>query len=139
MCWDVDIIHQNDTHLANADYWLQLGEDICFNPYFRDYLQFNRSLRAEFPAPPDLPMLPQNMPYYRGPHIPSQVESTVQDAEAAYCHTLLSAIIGIGSDSTGLTYLSHIHVWFSDFNTVTLATAHASNNYNIPCFSQQVL
>jgi hypothetical protein len=38
MCWDIDIIHQNDTHLANTDYWLQLGKDICFDPYFHDYL-----------------------------------------------------------------------------------------------------
>jgi hypothetical protein len=21
MCWDIDIIHQKDMHLANADYW----------------------------------------------------------------------------------------------------------------------
>jgi hypothetical protein len=28
MCWDVDIVHQNDTHLANKDYWLQLDKDI---------------------------------------------------------------------------------------------------------------
>ncbi len=126
-------------HLANADYWLQLGEDICFDLYFRDYLQFNHSLCAKFPSPTDLPILLQNMPYYRRPCIPSQVNSSVQDADAdvAYCHTLFSVIIG--SDGTGLTHLSHIPVWFGEFDTITLATSHASNNYNIPCFSQQVL
>jgi hypothetical protein len=137
MCWDIDIIHQNDMHLANADYWLQIGKDVCFDPYFRDYLQFDRSLGAEFPSPTDLPILPQNMPYYRGPHIPSQVNSSVQDADVAYCQTLLSTIIG--SDGPGLTHLSHIPVWFGEFDTITPATAHASNNYNIPCFAQQVL
>ncbi len=34
MCWDVTIIHWNNTYLADADYWLHLGEDICFNPHF---------------------------------------------------------------------------------------------------------
>jgi hypothetical protein len=62
MCWDVDILHQNDTHLTNADYWSRLGKDICFDPYFHDCLQFNHSLHAEFPALTDLPMLLQNMP-----------------------------------------------------------------------------
>jgi hypothetical protein len=40
MCWDVTIVHRNDTYLADADYWSRQGEDICFNPDFRDYLQF---------------------------------------------------------------------------------------------------
>jgi hypothetical protein len=40
MCWGVDVAHQNDMHLTNVDYWLQLGKDICINPYFRNYLQF---------------------------------------------------------------------------------------------------
>jgi hypothetical protein len=26
MCWDVIIVHQNDTYLADADYWLHLGD-----------------------------------------------------------------------------------------------------------------
>jgi hypothetical protein len=77
------------------------------------------------------------MPYYHGPHIPSQVGSSVQDADVAYCQTLLSTIIG--SDGTGLTHLSHIPVRFGEFDTTTPATAHTSNTYNIPCFAQQIL
>jgi hypothetical protein len=137
MCWDADVIHQNDTYLAKADYWLQLGKDICFNPYFRDYLQFDRSLCAEFPAPTDLPMFPQNMPYYCGLRIPSQVDSSVQDMYEAYCQTLLPTIIG--SDGTGLIHLSHIPIWFGEFDIITPATTHPSNNYDFPCFAQQVL
>jgi hypothetical protein len=55
----------------------------------------------------------------------------------AYCQALLSTIIG--SDGTGLTHLSQVPIWFGEFNTVTPATAHASNNYDIPYFVQQVL
>jgi hypothetical protein len=31
MCWDVDIVHQNDHYIADADHWLQLGADLCFD------------------------------------------------------------------------------------------------------------
>jgi hypothetical protein len=87
MCWDVDILHQNDTHLTGTDYWLHLGKDICFDPHFRDYLQFDRSLCASFPAPIELPMLPQHMPYYQGLQISVQTNSIHQDADAAYCQS----------------------------------------------------
>ncbi len=69
MCWDVDIIHGNDTYLTNADFWSHLGADICYNPLFKLYLNFDRRLCEKFPAPTELPMLPENMPYYRSPHI----------------------------------------------------------------------
>ncbi len=64
MCWDVDIIHHNDPHLVDADYWSQLGADICFDPLFKSYLNFNRGLHKKFPAPTSLPIKPENMPYY---------------------------------------------------------------------------
>ena len=115
-------------HLTNTDYWLQLGKDICFGLYFRN---------AEFPAPTDLPMLPQNILYYCGPRIPSQVKYSVQNVDAVYCQTLHSTIIG--SDGTGLTHLSHISIWFGELIAVTPATAHIFNNHDIPCFAQQVL
>ncbi len=35
MCWDVDIVHQNDYYIADADYWLQLGADLCFDLLFK--------------------------------------------------------------------------------------------------------
>jgi hypothetical protein len=93
MCWDVTIIHWNDTYLADADYWSHLGEDICFDPHFWDYLQFVQTLRATYPAPTELPMLPQNMPYYRGPRVALQPESTPSDIDATYCQSLLSSIV----------------------------------------------
>jgi hypothetical protein len=55
ICWDVTIIDRNDMQLTNTDYWSHLGEDICFDPHFREYLQFNRNLRATSPAPMEFP------------------------------------------------------------------------------------
>jgi hypothetical protein len=69
MCWDVDMVHRNDTHLTDADYWSRLGTDICFDPLFKSYLDFDRGLCARCPAPTSIPMKPENMPYYRGPRI----------------------------------------------------------------------
>ena len=67
MCWDVDIVHRPDSELVDANYWLQLGIDIDFDPLFREYLKYTHHLRHSSPVPTDLPMHPKNMPYYRGP------------------------------------------------------------------------
>jgi hypothetical protein len=71
MCWDNDIVHRNDTHLIDANYWLRLGADICFDWLFKSYLNFDQGLRCQFSAPITLPMKPENMPYYQGPRIMS--------------------------------------------------------------------
>jgi hypothetical protein len=44
MCWNVDIVHRNNTHLMVADYWSRLGVDICYNPLFKSYLDFDQGL-----------------------------------------------------------------------------------------------
>ncbi len=69
MCWDLDIVHRANNFLVDADYWLQLNADLCYNPTFCKYLQFVSSFRAMHPPPSDLPMQPENMPYYQGPWI----------------------------------------------------------------------
>ncbi len=53
MCWDMGIVHWNDIHLTEVDYWSRLDKDICFDPHFKEYLDFNWR-----------PMCPENMPYY---------------------------------------------------------------------------
>jgi hypothetical protein len=58
MCWDMDIVHRNDINMTDADYWSRLGEDICYDPLFKSYLDFDHSLHETLPAPVDLPMLP---------------------------------------------------------------------------------
>ena len=69
MCWDVDVIHHPDTELVDADYWSRLGVDLQYDPLYVQYLTQTRQLRLVNPPPVDLPMLPENMPYYRGPRV----------------------------------------------------------------------
>ena len=69
MCWDVDIVHWHDTELVDADYWSRLSVNLTFDPLYRKYLQLTLHLRSSKPAPTDLPMRPENMPYYHGPRI----------------------------------------------------------------------
>jgi hypothetical protein len=64
MCWDVDILHRAKNFLVDADYWLQLNADLCYDPTFCKYLHFVSSFCATHPPPSDLPMQPENMPYY---------------------------------------------------------------------------
>jgi hypothetical protein len=54
MCWDIDIVHRNVSHLVDANNWSQIGADICFDPLFKSYLDFNRGLCEHFPAPTTL-------------------------------------------------------------------------------------
>jgi hypothetical protein len=66
MCWEVKIIHHPDSQLVDADYWSQLGSDIEYDPLQRDHLEFAMKTRAANPPPTEVPMCPENMPYYRG-------------------------------------------------------------------------
>ncbi len=40
MCWDVDIVHRTNDFLIDADYWSRLNANLCYEPTFREYLQF---------------------------------------------------------------------------------------------------
>jgi hypothetical protein len=64
MCWDVDIVHRSNNFLVNADHWLHLNANLCYDPTFRKYLQFVSSFCATHPPLTDIPMQPENMPYY---------------------------------------------------------------------------
>ena len=92
MCWDVDIVHRPDQELVDADYWSRLGTNIKFDPLFQDYLQYVKGLRKSHSAPTDLPMHPENMPYYRGPRV--QSVTTTEDAiDTNHIQSLLTAIV----------------------------------------------
>jgi hypothetical protein len=116
MCWDVNIVHRNDTPLINSNYWSRLGADICFDPFFKSYLDFNQGLHHQFPAPIILPMKPENMPYYRGPWITSQTKTAAcappeasNDASAvnhSHCQSIFLAIIN--KNCHGLCHLANI-------------------------------
>jgi hypothetical protein len=68
MCWDVDFVHRPDTELVDADYWSRLGVDLDFDPLLRGYLAYALARHHSSLPPTDLPMRPENMPYYRGPN-----------------------------------------------------------------------
>jgi hypothetical protein len=137
MCWDVDIVHCNNIHLTDANYWSRLGADICYDPLFKLYLDFDQGLCEKFPVPIKLPMLPENMPYYQGPRVipPSGASATTTDVN--HCQSLLSTIMT--NNCNGLSHLSVTSVKFGDFDTVTPLDGHASTNHEFPCYAQQVL
>jgi hypothetical protein len=109
MCWDVDIIHQPDSELVNADYWSCLGANINFDPLFHDYLDYTAKLRKSHPVPTDLPMRPENMPYYCSPRV-QPVTKTSEAANMLHIQCLLTDFIV--SSCTGQAFLSSIPVWF---------------------------
>jgi hypothetical protein len=148
MCWDVDIVHRNDTHLTDADYWSRLGADICFDPMFKSYLDFDRGLRERFAAPTSLPMKPENMPYYRGPRVTTKNASSdatglstspanAGDADHLYCQSIMSAIVH--GDCHGLSHLAQVPVRFGTFDCVTPLSSHAALNHEIPATAHRVL
>ena len=140
MCWDDDIIHRNNIHLTDADYWSRLGADICFDPLFKSYLDFNRGLRQRFAAPTSLPMKLENMSYYQGPRVTMKDASCdttgsttappdVSKANQLYCQLIMSAIVQ--GDCQGLSHLAHIPVRFGTFDHVMPLSSHASINHEI--------
>ncbi len=107
MCWDVDIVHQNDSYIMDADYWLHLGANLSFNPLFKTYLDLNRSLCLESPAPYSFPMKPENMPYYHGPGTmpPTDTDDT---SDAAHCQAIVSTIMI--KNCHGMCHLSNVPI-----------------------------
>jgi hypothetical protein len=114
MCWDVDIVHCPDTELVDANYWSRLGVDLDFDPLLPGYLAYALARRNLNPPPTDLPMHPENMPYYRGPRIQEPTESAVP-ANALHIQSLITDIVS--SFGCGHTHLSNVPVLFGKFDT----------------------
>ena len=114
MCWDVNIVHQPDTALVDADYWSRLGVDLNFDPLYQKYLQLTHHLRKSKPAPTDLPMRPENMPYYRGPHIQKSTPE-IESADTLYIQGLISDLFVL--DGRGHTILSNHLVRFEQLQS----------------------
>jgi hypothetical protein len=103
MCWDVDIVHRPDVELVDADYWSQLGADLNFDPLYRKYLELTRQTRKSHPAPTDLPMRPENMPYYHGPQI-NKAPSDIDKADLLHIQSIFSELIVLeGGDHNTLS------------------------------------
>jgi hypothetical protein len=50
MGWDVDIVHRRNDHLVDANYWLRLDANLCYDPSFCTYLRLFDSFRTTHPA-----------------------------------------------------------------------------------------
>jgi hypothetical protein len=71
MGWDVDIVHQCNEHLIDANYWYQLDAKLCYDPLFHTYLSLVEVFKWNHPTPTKIPMNVEHMPYYQGPRIPN--------------------------------------------------------------------
>jgi hypothetical protein len=76
----VEIVHHSSGFLTDADYWLRLDANLCYDPLFCTYLRMCMNLRSTHPPPKDLPVLPEHMPYYRGPRIVATPKDALQPA-----------------------------------------------------------
>ncbi len=149
MCWDVGIVHRHDSHLVDTDYWSLLGADICFDPLFKSYLDFDWGLCKEFPTPISLPMKPENMPYYQGPQITTSMDSqranspietcqfVLDIAHTSHCQSLFLEMVN--HNWHGLCHLAHVPVRFGEFEQVTPLDAHKPSNHEIPAYAIRVL
>ncbi len=113
MCWDVDIVHRPDTELVDANYWSRLSVDLDFNPLLHSYLAYALAHRNLNPPPTDLPMRPENMPYYRRPRIQEPTGSAVS-ADTLHIQSLITDIVS--SFGCGHTHLSNVPILFGKFN-----------------------
>ncbi len=98
MGWDVEIVHRSSGFLTDADYWLRLDADLCYNPSFCTYLSMCANLRSTHPPPEDLPVLPEHMPYYWGPRIVATPKDAIQPAATsdAIVASTMAAIVSSG-------------------------------------------
>ncbi len=114
MCWDVDIVHRPDVELVDANYGSRLGMDIVYDPLLRDYMAYTMKTRAAHPPPMELPMRPENMPYYCGPRIVQPTPLTAPSADALHIQLLLTNIVL--SNGLGNSALLNVLVQFGTFD-----------------------
>jgi hypothetical protein len=107
MCWDIDIVHHPDTELVDANYWSRLGIDLDFDPLLRRYLAYALAHCQSNPPPTDLPMRPENMPYYCGPRFQDPSDSAAS-ADAHHIQSVISNIVT--SVDCGHTHLSIVPI-----------------------------
>jgi hypothetical protein len=107
MCWDMDIEHQNDIFLSDANYWSRLGVDLCFDPLLKTYIEQVNSNRQRSPSLTALPPSPENMPYFRGPRLPKEVADAADSLTGVHISMPID-----GEPSIGFQNLSNYAVRF---------------------------
>jgi hypothetical protein len=99
---------------VDADYWSRLGLDIVYDPLLHNYMAYTMKARAAHPPPTELPMRPENMPYYREPRIIQPTPPTALSADALHIQLLLTDIVL--SNGLGNTALLNVPVRFRTFD-----------------------
>jgi hypothetical protein len=112
MCWEMDIEHRNDVFLMDANYWSHLGADLCFDPLLREYIQQVSAFRNRTPSPTAMPPALENMPYFRGPHLPPSLSDTTLVATISASDLPFVMQTDFGQPSIGLQHLCNYPVRF---------------------------
>eukprot|EP00956_Cyclotella_meneghiniana_P037713 scaffold143282_cov76-Cyclotella_meneghiniana.AAC.4 len=119
MCWDMVIVHRPGTEMTAADYLSRLGADLCFDPLLKDYIERVSQFKLSNRPISTLPMLPANMPGYRGPRKRSTPASDSPDVEECISDNatvaLIDAIYVRDSNGHG-SYLANVPVCFGSFH-----------------------
>ncbi len=104
-------------------------------PTFASTRSSKNTLRTN-PAPSSLPMLPENMPYYRGPRT-MPIQSPPDSSNDAHCQAIISILLV--DNCHGLCHLPNTPIHFGEFEKAIPSLACPANNDKIPCYAQQVL
>ena len=126
MCWNMEIVHRADLYNQDADYWSRIGEDLCFDPLMRKYLELTQSIRRINPPSSTMPIPAQNMPYYRGPrvHVPGSAkpfEPCAPDSDA------LASVATVVEHP----YIAHVPIQYGSFPALPHSTGVWSKNNRI--------
>ncbi len=126
MGWDVDIVHRTNNYLVYANYWSHLNEDLCYDPTFKDYIRLVATLQSQSSSPSDLPILPENMPYYCGPQIKHPVEPCADDID--HQNTLAATAVNFKNVDSIISIQPVQFGTFADPAPVMLDERHNYNN-----------
>jgi hypothetical protein len=121
MCWDMDIEHRNHIFLLDADYWSRLGDDLCFDPLLKTYIEQVNSFHQRSPSLTALPPSPENMPYFRGPRLPKEA-ATPADSQ----NLMHTSIAFDGAPTIGFQHVSNQAVRLGAYSVPRTGHAHTT-------------
>ena len=75
MLWGMGLEHRINSFLVAPDYFSRCKEDLCCDPLVREFLNYTTELRKLYPVDTG-PMVPSNMPTFRGPHIKAALDKS---------------------------------------------------------------
>ena len=126
MCWNMEIVHRADIYNQDADYWSRIGEDLCYDPLMRKYLELTQSIRQSNQPSSEWPIPPQNMPYYRGPRV--HIPGTKKPFEPCAAEATISSAVAEVVDNA---YIANVPVLHGSFPILVNSTGPPSTNNRI--------